>query len=129
MMETDVIPHGASPALLKRLRDRFEDQFSSSESVREQHSRGESPFPPQMPDAVVFARTNDDVVDVVKYCQRNLVPVIAHGAGSSLEGHLLAIYGGISLDLSQMNRVLSIDGDDLTATVQAGVTREQLNAE
>jgi D-lactate dehydrogenase (cytochrome) len=116
-----------SPALLERLSARFGDRFSTSLAVREQHARGESPFPIVAPDAVVFARSNDDVIEVVTQCAAERVPVIAHGAGSSLEGHLLPVQGGISLDLSQMNQVLAVNAEDLTATVQAGVTREQLN--
>jgi D-lactate dehydrogenase (cytochrome) len=116
-----------SPALLARLSARFGERLTTSLAVREQHARGESPFPIIAPDAVVFARSNDDVIEVVTQCASERVPVIAHGAGSSLEGHLLPVHGGISLDLSQMNQVLAIDAEDLTATVQAGVTREQLN--
>jgi D-lactate dehydrogenase (cytochrome) len=117
----------ASEALRGVLRERFGAQFSEAMSVRGQHARGEAPMAPQAPDAVVFAQTNDDVVDLVRLCASERVPVIAHGAGSSLEGHLLAVQGGISVDLTQMNRILALDVEDLTVTVQAGVTREQLN--
>jgi D-lactate dehydrogenase (cytochrome) len=77
--------------------------------------------------AVVFAESTQDVQDLVRLCARHKVPVIPYGVGSSLEGHLLAVQGGISLDLSRMNRVLSVNAEDLTVTVQPGVTREQLN--
>lgn len=86
----------ASAAFLAELRERFGPRFSSVVAVRDQHARGEAPMAPQPPDAVVFARSNDDVLDLVRQCARERVPVIAHGAGSSLEGHLLAVQGGIS---------------------------------
>jgi len=81
------------------------------------------------PEAVVFARSTEDVAALVELAALHRVPVIPYGVGSSLEGHLLAIEGGVSVDLSQMNRVLAINSEDLTVTVQAGVTRMQLNNE
>jgi D-lactate dehydrogenase (cytochrome) len=77
----------------------------------------------------VFAHTSEEVADVVRTCAAARVPVIAFGVGTSLEGHVAAIHGGVCIDLSQMSRVLEINGDDLDCRVQAGVTREQLNAE
>jgi D-lactate dehydrogenase (cytochrome) len=79
------------------------------------------------PDAVVYAESTDDVAAAVALCRAHKVPVIPYGAGSSLEGHLLAVQGGVSVDVSRMNAVVSINAEDLTATVQAGVTRKQLN--
>lgn len=117
----------APPELLQALRDRFASKFSTGPSVLANHARGESPFPPIPPDAVVYAQDQQDVVDVVDLCRAHRFPVIAFGAGSSLEGQLLAVEGGVSLDLSGMNSIVSINAEDLTATVQAGVTREQLN--
>jgi D-lactate dehydrogenase (cytochrome) len=95
--------------------------------VREQHGRDESAFSVPPPAAVVFAEHTQDVADAVKLCAQYQVPVIPFGVGSSLEGHLLAVQGGISLDVSRMNAVLAIRADDLTVTVQPGVTRKQLN--
>ncbi|AVO33324.1 FAD-binding oxidoreductase [Ottowia oryzae] len=117
-------------ALLAALKDRFGAQFSEALAVREQHGRDESAFttvPP--PAAVVFAESTTDVQDAVKLCAQYKVPVIPFGVGSSLEGHLLAVQGGISLDVGRMNKVLSINAEDLTVTVQPGVTRKQLNEE
>lgn len=116
-------------ACLDALRARFADRFSVAQAVCEHHGRDESPYPPMLPDAVVFARTTEEVAAVAQLCNEHRVPLIPYGAGSSLEGHLLAIQGGISLDLSQMNQLLAINAEDLTATVQAGVTRKQLNEE
>jgi D-lactate dehydrogenase (cytochrome) len=117
------------PALLATLRARFGERCSSAAAVREQHGRGESAYDAQPPELVLFCESNDDVVFALRQAHEHAVPVIAYGVGSSLEGHLLAVQGGISLDLSRMTAVLAIDADDLTATVQAGVTREQLNRE
>ena len=114
-------------AMIDRLRGHFGDRFTTAQAVREHHGRDESPFPEMLPDAVVFATCTDDVVQVVKACDEFEVPLIPYGAGSSLEGHTLALHGGISLDVSGMNRVLSLNPEDLTVTVEPGMTRKQLN--
>src|SRR5690606_15938040 len=114
-------------AMVDRLRGHFGDRFTTAQAVREHHGRDESPFPEMLPDAVVFANSTDDVVQVVRACDEFEVPLIPYGAGSSLEGHTLALHGGISLDVSGMNRVLSLNPEDLTVTVEPGVTRKQLN--
>jgi D-lactate dehydrogenase (cytochrome) len=121
-------PRAAPPELLAALQVRFGAQFSAAKSVREQHGRDESAFvdvPP--PAAVVFAHSTQDVQDAVRLCAQHQTPVIPFGVGSSLEGHLLAVQGGVSVDVSRMNQVLAINAEDLTVTVQAGVTRKQLN--
>ena len=115
------------PALLEALQTRFATQFSTALVVREQHGRDESAFSVPPPAAVVFAQSTQDVSDAVKLAAQFKVPVIPFGVGSSLEGQLLAVQGGISLDVGRMNQVLRIDADDLTVTVQPGVTRKQLN--
>ena len=123
-----VQPRPIPSELIEALRARFGAQFSTALAVREQHGRDESTYttvPP--PEAVVFAESTRDVQDTVRLASQYAVPVIPFGVGSSLEGHLLAVQGGISLDVGRMNQVLSIDADDLTVTVQAGVTRKQLN--
>ncbi|MBS0467400.1 MAG: FAD-binding protein [Proteobacteria bacterium] len=113
--------------LLDALQQRFGAQYSSAQAVREQHGRDEGSIQAPPPAAVVFAESTQDVQDAVRLAAQHAVPVIAYGAGSSLEGHLLAVQGGISIDVGRMNRVLSIDADDLTVTVQPGITRKQLN--
>ncbi|MDO3555174.1 FAD-binding oxidoreductase [Ralstonia pseudosolanacearum] len=117
------------PAMLDALRARFGDRVSTSDAVRAHHGRDESAYDPMLPDAVVFAQTTEDVVAVARLCHEHAIPLIPFGAGSSLEGHLLAVAGGVTLDLSQMNRVLSVHPEDLTVTVEPGVTRKQLNAD
>ena len=120
----------AAPAeMLAALRERFGDRCSLALAVREQHGRDESPFDAPPPEAVVFCETTEEVAFIVALAQRHAVPVIPFGVGSSLEGHLLAVQGGISIDLGRMNRVLCLNAEDLTVTVQAGVTRMQLNRE
>jgi D-lactate dehydrogenase (cytochrome) len=116
-------------AMLAALKVRFGERCSTALAVREQHGRDESPFDVPPPDAVVFAESTEDVAFVIELAGRHAVPVIPFGVGSSLEGHLLAVQGGVSIDLSRMNAVLSVQPEDLTVTVQAGVTRTQLNDE
>jgi D-lactate dehydrogenase (cytochrome) len=115
--------------MLEALRARFGERCSNARAVREQHGRDESAYPITPPDAVVFCQSTDDVAAVVALAAEHAVPVIPFGIGSSLEGHLLAVQGGVSIDLSRMDHIVSVDADDLTVTVQAGVTREQLNRE
>jgi D-lactate dehydrogenase (cytochrome) len=119
------VPSAFTNALITR----FGAQFSQAMAVREQHGRDESAFthvPP--PCGVVFALNTADVSDAVALAAHYRVPVIPFGVGSSLEGHLLAVQGGISVDVSRMNQVLRIDAEDLTVTVQPGVTRNAVNA-
>ena len=87
----------------------------------------ESHFKPAPPDAVLFAESTDDVVRCLEICSEFRCPVIPYGAGSSLEGHVMAIHGGVSLDLSRMDRIQELNADDLDCRVEAGVTRKQLN--
>ncbi|MGQ9724361.1 MAG: FAD-binding oxidoreductase [Tepidimonas sp.] len=116
------------PEALAALQQRFGAQCSAAAAVREQHGRDESAYthiPP--PQAVVFAESTADVVDALRIAAQWRVPVIPFGVGSSLEGQLLAVHGGISLDVSRMNQIVAVHPEDMTATVQPGVTRLQLN--
>jgi D-lactate dehydrogenase (cytochrome) len=125
-----VEPRPVPDALVARLKAHFGERCSTAMAVREQHGRDESSYttvPP--PAAVVFAESTADVAQVVTWAQEARVPVIPFGVGSSLEGHLLAVQGGISIDVGRMNRVLAVNPEDLTVTVQPGVTRKQLNEE
>ena len=105
----------------------FGKRVSTSESVREQHGRGESWHPVQMPDAVCFPETTEQVAEILTLCSERKVPVVPYGTGTSLEGHVLAVRGGICVDMSRMNEILEVNAEDLDCRVQAGVTREQLN--
>ena len=96
-------------ALIEALKARFAERCSTALVVREQHGRDESSFAAPPPSAVVFAESTTDVADAVKLAAQHQVPVIPFGVGTSLEGHLLAVQGGISIDVSRMNKVLSIN--------------------
>jgi len=124
-----VEPREVPAAMIDALKARFGDRCSTALAVREQHGRDESPFDVRPPDAVVFCESTEEVAAAVALADRYAVPVIPFGVGSSLEGHLLAVQGGISIDVSRMNRVLQVNPEDLTVMLEPGVTREQLNRE
>ena len=102
-------------------------RISTNDSVLDLHGRDESAFPPVKPSAVITVHSTEEVSAVLKYCNTHDIPVVAFGAGTSLEGHVLPLFGGISLDLSAMDKILEISPDDLTVRVQAGVKRMALN--
>jgi len=128
-MSVAVAPRAAAEieALIAALRQRFGDRATTSRSVLEQHGRDEGHHATLPPDAVVWAESTADVVEIVTLCAARKVPLIAYGTGTSLEGHVAALEGGVCLDLSRMNRVLRVSPEDLDCTVEAGVTRKQLN--
>jgi D-lactate dehydrogenase (cytochrome) len=115
--------------LVQRLCGVYGERAVTSRSMREQHSHGEGLADPALPDIVVFPHSNEEVAAIVRLCHVARVPVIAFGVGTSLEGHVAALYGGVCVDLSQLHGVLEVSVADLDCRVQAGVTREQLNAE
>jgi D-lactate dehydrogenase (cytochrome) len=112
---------------LTELSELLGDRLSTSRAALEEHGRDESPLPPAAPDAVVWPRSTEEVSRIVAICARERVPVIPFGAGTSLEGHVLATSGGVCMDLSRMNEILRVGVDDLDVTVEAGVTRNALN--
>src|SRR6184192_3764494 len=114
-------------SVLSELKALLGERVSTSGAVREHHGKDESYFPYALPDAVVFPETTEEVRDVVNICRRHRVPMIPFGVGTSLEGHILAVEGGVTIDLSRMDKVLAVHEEDLDAVVQAGVTRKQLN--
>jgi D-lactate dehydrogenase (cytochrome) len=122
-------PRELAASLLDELSALLGDRVTTSRGVREHHGKDESYYPYALPDAVVFPRSTEEVRDIVNLCRRYKTPMIPYGVGTSLEGHVLATSGGVCLDLSQMNKVLAVHAHDLDATVQAGVTRKQLNEE
>jgi D-lactate dehydrogenase (cytochrome) len=109
------------------LKQRFGEQLQTGQAIREQHAHTTTWLPNQPPDAVVFARSTQDVADIVRVASEHKAPVIAFGTGTSLEGHVNAPAGGISIDVSQMDKVLKVHPEDLDAIVQPGVTRKALN--
>ncbi|MBC6440710.1 MAG: FAD-binding protein [Rhodospirillales bacterium] len=112
---------------LTELAERLCDRFSTGDAVREQHAHDESWHHPEAPHAVVFPESTEEVAAVVGICARHGTPVIPFGTGTSLEGQVVAVEGGVSIDMMRMNRVLEVNAEDLDCTVEAGVTRKQLN--
>ena len=106
---------------------RFGDQFTTAEAIRERHGKGESYHSVASPDGVFFAKSTEDVAEVVKICADHKFPIVPFGVGTSLEGNIAALKGGICVDLSMMNEILEVNEEDLDVKVQAGVTRKQLN--
>ncbi|MFT7496966.1 MAG: D-lactate dehydrogenase (cytochrome), partial [Urechidicola sp.] len=126
-MTQTITPNIKLEGIIPQLVELLGRRLSTADSVLHQHGRGESWHPTQAPDAVCFAQTNEEVSAIVGLCAEAKVPVIAFGAGTSLEGHVQATRGGICIDLSEMNAVIDVNNDDLDCRVQAGVTRKQLN--
>lgn len=109
------------------LKQRFGERFSSAQAVREQHGHTTTWIKNQPPECVVFVENTEEVSHVVKVCAEHNIPIIPFGTGTSLEGHVNAPQGGVSVDLSRMNRVLKVNTEDLDCVVEPGVTRKQLN--
>ncbi|MGH9201175.1 MAG: FAD-binding oxidoreductase [Vicinamibacterales bacterium] len=120
------IQHGVV-SVVDELRALLGDRLSTSQSVRDHHSHGESWHDPAPPDAVVYPESNEEVSAVVAACARARVPVIAYGMGSSLEGHVNAVHGGVTIDMTRMTKVLRLSAEDMDVTVQAGLTHRRLN--
>jgi len=117
----------AREAAIASLQQLLGDRLSTAASIREGHGKDASYHPCVPPDAVAFVQSTEEVSETVKVCARHKVPLIPFGRGTGVEGNVVALRGGVSLDLSQMNRILQVSTADLDATVQAGVTHEQLN--
>lgn len=132
MTESDVARAGTSQrvqAILPALRERLGDRVSTAAAVLDHHGGGGEGVPiSSLPDAVAFPLDNEEVAFIARLCNESAIPIVPFGAGTSLEAHVAAVLGGISLDLSRMDRVLNISADSLDCRVQAGVTRLQLNA-
>jgi D-lactate dehydrogenase (cytochrome) len=122
-------PRELDATVLDALRALVGDRVTTSRGVREHHGKDESYFPDAPPDAVAFPLSTEEVRDIVNICRRHRLPIIPYGVGTSLEGHVLAIAGGVCIDFSRMNKVLRVNVEDMDVTVQAGVTRKQLNDE
>jgi len=120
-------PRELKVALIDELKAVLGERITASRGVREHHGKDESYFPYAPPDLVAFPESTEEVRAIVNVCRQHGIPLIPFGVGSSLEGHVLAIRGGVCVDLSRMNKVLTVHEADLDAVVQAGVTRKQLN--
>jgi len=119
--------HSDIDKTIAQLRELLGDRISTVDSVLQQHGHGESWHPTQAPDAVCFAQSNEEVAQIVRLCAESQTPIIAYGTGTSLEGQVQAVNGGVCIDLSQMDAVLEVNTEDMDCRVQAGVTRRQLN--
>jgi D-lactate dehydrogenase (cytochrome) len=122
-----LVREAIKPELLAALRQPLGDRLSTSAAICAQHGKDESYHQPHAPDAVAFAQSTEEVAEIVRLCARYKTPIIPFGTGTSLEGHVAALKGGICIDMSQMNRILRVGAEDLDVTVEAGVTRKQLN--
>jgi D-lactate dehydrogenase (cytochrome) len=111
------------------LRDIIQDRMSCHQGLLDQHGKDESFHTPHSPDVVVYPVSNEEVSQIVQLCARTATALVPFGAGTSLEGHIAAVKGGVCLNMSQMNQILEINASDLDCRVQAGVTRKQLNAD
>ncbi len=114
-------------AVVAALAERFGNRLVTSQAVREQHGHTLTWIPNQPPDAVVFPESTEEVAEIVRLCAAHRMPVIPFGTGTSLEGHVNAPYGGVSIDMSRMKRIVAVHAEDLDCTVEAGVTRKELN--
>ena len=114
-------------AAISSLQRIFGDRLTTNQAICDRHGTDESYHTPHAPDAVVFPATREEVIEIMNTCRAHKTPVIPFGVGTSLEGHIAALQGGISVDMGQMNGVIQLNSEDLDVTVESGVTRKQLN--
>ena len=129
-MSQTPFPHPSAQALAsvtRALAEKFGNRFSANETVRRQHAHTLTWGANEPPDAVVFAQDAQEIAQIVKLCAAHRVPVIAFGAGTSLEGHVNAPFGGICIDTSLMNRLVAVHAEDLDCVIEPGITRKTLN--
>src|SRR6188474_3810928 len=131
MQAEGAAPAGRDPkaieAAVRALAAKFGNRLVTSQAVRQQHGNTVTWIENQPPDAVVFPQSTEDVQEIVRICAAHLVPIIAFGTGTSLEGHVNAPQGGVSVDVRDMNQVLAVHAEDLDCVVQPGITRKALN--
>lgn len=121
------MPNVDIQATVTELQALLGDRLSTGASILDQHSHDEAYTPPVLPDAVAFPETTDEVSQILRICSKHGCPVVPYGVGTSLEGHIVPVQGGVSVDTSRMNAVIAINQSDLDAVVEPGVTRMQLN--
>ncbi len=126
-IDVNIARPALDPGFVAALRQRFGDALDMSEAALAQHGASEAHFAPMAPDAVVYAGSTDEVVDLVRLCTAAGVPIVPYGAGTSIEGNALAVRGGVSVNLSRMTEIVAVHAEDFDCTVQAGVRREELN--
>ena len=123
------IPPETVAALVGDLNAHFGNKIVTAQAVREQHGHTTTWIANAPPDAVLFAESTQDAIDAVNICARHDAPIVAFGTGSSLEGHVNALFGGLSIDFSRMDRVLAVHPEDLDCVIEPGITRKALNAQ
>ncbi len=126
-MTAEAARTAVSAGLIEKLHELLGERVSTAAAVREHHGSGEDYFPIAPPDAVCFPESTEEVAAIVRLCGRAGVPIIPFGTGTSLEGHVQALRGGVTIDLTRMNRILEVNAEDMDCRVEAGVTRKQLN--
>jgi D-lactate dehydrogenase (cytochrome) len=126
-LATPILRQPIDAAFIERLKARFGGALHLGDAMLRQHGSNEAHFDVVLPDAVVFARSTDDVVDLVKLCVAAEVPIVAFGAGTSIEGNAVPVRGGVSVNLSEMDAIVEVNAEDFDCTVQAGCRREKLN--
>lgn len=114
-------------SVIESARQLLGDRLTTNATLREHHSHGQDAQPPVLPDAVAFVETSEEVAELLRLCNEARVPIVAWGGGTSLEGHVIPVHGGITLDLSRMTRIIDVSQSDMDCRIEAGVTREQLN--
>src|SRR6185436_229379 len=129
-MQTSAPPRRVPKAIeatVRALAARFGNRLVTSQAVREQHGNTITWIENQPPDAVIYPQSTEEVQEIVRICAERRVPVIAFGTGTSLEGHVNAPFGGVSIDVRDLNQVLAVHAEDLDCVVQPGITRKALN--
>src|SRR3984885_10809605 len=121
------LPTGLPTGLIDAIRVFLGDRITTNTGLREHHSHGQDTHSPVLPDAVAFVETTEEAAKLLALCHAERIPVVPWGAGTSLEGHVTPVRGGITLDLSRMTRILDVSQADMDCRVEAGVTRDQLN--
>lgn len=129
MSSTSTLPPRLGEPLAEALAGRFGGRFTRSLPIREQHAQSLHAVDLAAPEGVLYVNDTDEVAEAVRLCGSHRCPIVAFGAGTSIGGHVSAVQGGVAMNLTSMNRVLEINASDFDCRVQAGVTREQLNAE
>src|SRR5690242_14269212 len=120
-------PSTPADTVIAAARDFLGERITTNAALREHHSHGQDTQPPALPDAVAFVETSEEAARLLGLCHANAVPLVAYGAGTSLEGHVTPVRGGITIDLSRMTRIVEVNPADMDCRIEAGVTRPQLN--
>ncbi|MEK7834546.1 MAG: FAD-binding protein, partial [Pseudomonadota bacterium] len=128
MQTGDRVRSALGNTVLQELTQLLGERVTSSPASCMRHGQDESYHAPSPPDAVAYPASTDEVAAIVKICSSHRVPMVPYGVGTSLEGHIAALRGGVCIDMGRMNRVIEVHADDMDVRVEAGTTRKQLNS-